>query len=148
MQRKAHCSTFVSIKIKECQVKDWKRKHKKECRKKGEFEVGDYVYCLDPHGVKPLGLALTGIETPCVIVAHGKEGPASRWALEAVPGSFLGFAGPSTAKVDAYFGDWYLVAADPSALPVAAAALEAMPRDAKGIAVFEVTHEDDKRTVG
>lgn len=85
------------------------------------------------------------LEMDIDFVAHGKEGPASRWALEAVPGSFLGFAGPSTAKVDTFFGDWYLVAADPSALPVAAAALEAMPRDAKGIAVFEVTHEDDKQ---
>ena len=87
------------------------------------------------------------LEMDIDFVAHGKEGPASRWALEAEPGSFLGFAGPSTAKVADFFGDWYLVAADPSALPVAAAALEAMPRDARGVAIFEITHEDDKQVL-
>lgn len=85
------------------------------------------------------------LEMDIDFVAHGKEGPASRWALEAEPGSFLGFAGPSTAKVDSFFGDWYLVAADPSALPVAAAALEAMPRDAKGVAIFEITQAEDQQ---
>ncbi|MEM6492272.1 MAG: siderophore-interacting protein, partial [Pseudomonadota bacterium] len=71
-------------------------------------------------------------------VAHGDTGPGSRWARHAKPGDFLGFAGPSAAKVDHFEADWYLVAADPSAIPVAAAALERMPRDAKGVAVFEV----------
>ncbi|MEP0944422.1 MAG: siderophore-interacting protein [Rhizobiaceae bacterium] len=85
------------------------------------------------------------LEMDIDFVAHGKKGPASRWALEAKPGSYLGFAGPSTSKVAEFFGDWYLIAADPSALPVASAALEAMPNDAKGIAIFEVTHEDDRQ---
>jgi NADPH-dependent ferric siderophore reductase len=87
------------------------------------------------------------LELDIDFVAHGTEGPASRWALEAEAGSFLGFAGPSASKVIDFVGDWYLVAADPSALPVAAATLEAMPRDAKGIAIFEVTHEDDRQTL-
>ena len=56
-------------------------------------------------------------------VAHGDEGPASRWASHAKPGDFLGFGGPSTPKVTHFEADWYLVAADPSALPVAAATL-------------------------
>ncbi|QTN35389.1 siderophore-interacting protein [Cognatishimia activa] len=77
-------------------------------------------------------------------VDHGPNGPASAWAINAQPGSFLGFSGPGPVKVKDFYADWYLVAADPSALPVAAAALEAMPRDAKGIAIFEIPSEDDR----
>ncbi|MEM9969760.1 MAG: siderophore-interacting protein [Pseudomonadota bacterium] len=80
-------------------------------------------------------------------VAHGDNGPASRWAGQAKPGSFLGFAGPSGPKVTGFEADWYLVAADPSAIPVAAATLEAMPRDAKGVAIFEITAEEDRQEI-
>lgn len=76
-------------------------------------------------------------------VAHGDEGPASAWAMRAVPGSFLGFAGPSEVKIKEFYADWYLVAADMSALPVASAALESMPRDAKGVAIFEIETPED-----
>lgn len=80
-------------------------------------------------------------------VAHGDKGPASRWASRAIAGDFLGFSGPSTPKVDHFDADWYLVAADPSAIPVAAATLEAMPRDAKGVAVFEITSAQDQQEI-
>lgn len=80
-------------------------------------------------------------------VDHGDSGPASRWATEAQEGSFLGFMGPSPSKVTDFSADWYLVAADPSALPVAAATLEAMPRDAKGVAIFEVTSIEDQQEI-
>ena len=80
-------------------------------------------------------------------VAHGDEGPASRWASRAKAGDFIGFMGPSPAKVAEFNADWYLVAADPSAIPVAAVALEAMPRDAKGVAVFEVTTPEDRQDI-
>ncbi|MEM9320494.1 MAG: siderophore-interacting protein [Pseudomonadota bacterium] len=80
-------------------------------------------------------------------VAHGDNGPASRWAGHAKPGDFLGFAGPSAPKVTSFEADWYLVAADPSAIPVAAAVLEAMPRDAKGVAIFEVTALEDQQEI-
>ena len=53
-------------------------------------------------------------------VAHGDNGPASSWATRAQPGDFLGFGGPSGPKVSHFDADWYLVAADPSAIPVAA----------------------------
>lgn len=80
-------------------------------------------------------------------VAHGAEGPASGWAINAKKDSFLGFAGPSAPKIAHFEADWYLIAADPSALPVAAAALEAMPRDAKGVAIFEITSPEDKQEI-
>jgi len=78
-------------------------------------------------------------------VAHGDDGPATRWAQAAGPGSFLGFMGPGPVKVETFHSDWYLVAADMSALPVAAATLEAMPDDAKGVAIFEVLSSADRQ---
>ncbi|MGJ8545258.1 MAG: siderophore-interacting protein [Sulfitobacter sp.] len=80
-------------------------------------------------------------------VAHGDHGPACRWANHAKPGDFLGFAGPSAPKLESFNADFYLIAADPSAIPVAAAALEAMPRDAKGVAIFEVTAAEDRQDI-
>lgn len=80
-------------------------------------------------------------------VDHGDTGPASHWARAAHPGSFLGFAGPSAPKVTKFEADWYLVAADPSAIPVAAATLEAMPRDAKGVAIFEIPSLEDRQSI-
>ena len=80
-------------------------------------------------------------------VAHGDNGPASRWAMLAVPGDYIGFAGPSTPKVTRFDADWYLLAADPCAIPVVAATLEAMPRDAQGITIFEVPSDADKQEI-
>lgn len=80
-------------------------------------------------------------------VAHGDEGPASAWAVRAKAGSFLGFAGPSEVKIKEFYADWYLVAADMSALPVAGAALEAMPRGAKGVAIFEIETAEDAQEI-
>ena len=80
-------------------------------------------------------------------VAHGNEGPASRWASSARTNDFLGFAGPSEPKFIDFDADWYLVAADPSAIPVAAVALEAMPRDSKGVAIFEITSALDRQEI-
>ena len=80
-------------------------------------------------------------------VAHGDDGPASRWASHAKSGDFLGFGGPGMPKLIEFSADWYLVAADPSALPVAAAALEAMPRDPKGVVIFEVTSQEDRQEI-
>ncbi|MCH2250210.1 MAG: siderophore-interacting protein [Cognatishimia sp.] len=80
-------------------------------------------------------------------VDHGDTGPASGWANKAKPGDFIGFAGPGPVKMDAFYADYYVVAADSSAIPVAAATLEAMPRDAKGIAIFEVPTEADRQDI-
>lgn len=79
------------------------------------------------------------LELDIDFVAHGDNGPASRWASHAQAGDFLGFMGPSTQKVTDFSADWYLVAADPAAIPMATVTLEGMPLDAKGVALFEVT---------
>lgn len=88
-----------------------------------------------------------GPEMDIDFVAHGDEGPASAWARRAEPGSFCGFSGPGNIKLTDFYADWYLVAADMSALPVAAATLEAMPRDAKGLALMEITTANDRQAI-
>lgn len=87
------------------------------------------------------------LELDIDFVAHGDEGPATRWAQRAGPGAFLGFLGPSAPKITEFHADWYLLAADLSAMPVVEATLEAMPRDAKGVAVFEVPSKEDVRKI-
>ncbi|MEM7069295.1 MAG: siderophore-interacting protein [Pseudomonadota bacterium] len=87
------------------------------------------------------------LELDIDFVAHGENGPASKWAMNAKPGDFCGFAGPGPAKVTDFYADWYLVAADMAALPVALATLEAMPENASGVAIFEVLSEEDKQEI-
>lgn len=87
------------------------------------------------------------LELDVDFVDHGDGGPASAFANRAQVGDFCGFAGPGPVKLSEFVADWYLVAADMSAIPVAAATLEAMPRDARGVAIFEVTDPADRQQI-
>jgi NADPH-dependent ferric siderophore reductase len=82
-------------------------------------------------------------------VDHGDAGPASAWARRAAKTGrgFCGFAGPGSVKVTSFHADAYLLAADMSALPVVAATLEAMPRDATGVACIEITSGADQQII-
>ncbi|MEM9755235.1 MAG: siderophore-interacting protein [Pseudomonadota bacterium] len=80
-------------------------------------------------------------------VDHGDHGPASAWANRAEPGDFVGFGGPGPVKLRDYYADFYLVTADMAALPLAAATLEAMPRDATGLALLEITAPEDRQEI-
>lgn len=80
-------------------------------------------------------------------VDHGDAGPASAWARRCTSGDIAGFAGPGPIKLKEFYANTYVVAADMSALPVAAATLEAMPRDAKGVAFLEITAPEDRQVV-
>lgn len=80
-------------------------------------------------------------------VVHEGGGPACSWALAAKPGDFIGFGGPGPVKKPVEGADWYLFGADMSAIPAAAAALEALPENAVGHAIFEITHDDDIQPV-
>lgn len=87
------------------------------------------------------------LELDIDFVAHGDSGPATRWAQQAQPGSFLGFFGPSQKKIKEFYADWYLVAADLSAMPIAEAVLEQLPKYAKGTVIFEVPGLADVREI-
>jgi NADPH-dependent ferric siderophore reductase len=80
-------------------------------------------------------------------VDHGDAGPASAWARRCAPGDVAGFAGPGPVKLKEFYANTYVLAADMSAIPVAAATLEAMPRDAKGVAYLEITSAEDRQIV-
>ncbi|NUP74414.1 MAG: siderophore-interacting protein [Sinomonas sp.] len=76
-------------------------------------------------------------------VVHGDEGIAGPWAANAKPGDRLVAAGPGGAYSPDPKAEWHLFAADESALPAVAAALEALPADAKGLAFLEVPSGTD-----
>ncbi|WP_312178611.1 siderophore-interacting protein [Arthrobacter sp.] len=77
-------------------------------------------------------------------VVHGTEGLAGPWAAAAQPGDPVTFGGPGGAFSPDPDADWYLFAADESALPAAAAALEALDADAVGHALIEVDGPADE----
>ena len=78
---------------------------------------------------------------------HGEGGPASNWAKQALPGDYIGLFGPGPKKMPSLEADWFLIAADMTAIPAAAAALEDLPRDAVGTAIFEVTSDEDRQVI-
>ncbi|MFT4211575.1 MAG: siderophore-interacting protein [Microbacterium sp.] len=76
-------------------------------------------------------------------VVHGDEGLAGPWALRARPGDKVVFSGPG-ARYHPDQGDdvTHVIIADDSAIPAAAAAIDALPPAAKGIALIEVPDEN------
>ena len=71
-------------------------------------------------------------------VVHGDEGLAGPWAANAQPGDVIYFSGPGGGYAPDPEADWHLLAGDESALPAIAAALEALPTDAKAHVFLEV----------
>ncbi|MFO7281440.1 MAG: siderophore-interacting protein [Thermoanaerobacterales bacterium] len=65
------------------------------------------------------------IEMLCVL--HGDTGPASAWVARAKPGDPVALWGPRTAYAPPPDTDWYLLVADETGLPAAAAILESLP---------------------
>lgn len=60
------------------------------------------------------------------------------------PGETIDLYGPGGAYSPRPDADWHLLAGDEAALPAIAAALEAMPGDATGLAFVEVAGPDDE----
>ncbi len=84
-------------------------------------------------------------------VVHGlkdeQPGPAVSWALDAQPGDTILVGGPGPAKPLPEGMDRYLVAGDMTALPAISVNLESLPADARGTAVIEIQHEDDRQDI-
>lgn len=70
-------------------------------------------------------------------VVHGDEGIAGPWAARAQPGERIALHGPGGAYAPDASADWHLLAGDESALPAISCALEALPADARGVALLE-----------
>jgi NADPH-dependent ferric siderophore reductase len=77
-------------------------------------------------------------------VVHGDEGVAGPWARAARPGDVVALSGPGGAYSPAPGDVQHLLLGDDSAIPAIAAALEAMPDDAEGIAIVEVGGSADE----
>ncbi len=81
-------------------------------------------------------------------VLHGhsvKDGPASSWAKDAMPGDNMLMYGPSSIKPVNVEADWYFLAGDMTALPAVSCHLESLPVNAKGYAVLEINSEEDRQ---
>jgi len=78
-------------------------------------------------------------------VVHGDEGIAGPWAAAAQPGDVVRFMGPGGGYAPDPDAGWHLIAADESALPAVAAALEGMPAGAKVRAFIEIEGADEEQ---
>jgi NADPH-dependent ferric siderophore reductase len=78
-------------------------------------------------------------------VVHGDEGLAGPWAANAQPGDVIYFSGPGGGYAPDPEADWHLLAGDESALPAIAAALEALPNDAKAHVFLEVENAGEEQ---
>lgn len=77
-------------------------------------------------------------------VVHGDEGLAGPWARNARPGDSVIVMGPGGAYSPDPTAAWQLFVGDLSAVPAIASALEALPDSARGLALIEITGEEDR----
>ncbi|MFJ8039003.1 siderophore-interacting protein [Kitasatospora sp. NPDC096147] len=78
------------------------------------------------------------------MVLHG-TGVGSTWAAQAQPGMKLGVFGPRGSEVIDFVHDWYLLAAEETALPALARWIEMLPAGVKVIAFAEVPGPEDEQ---
>ncbi|NKY18692.1 siderophore-interacting protein [Tsukamurella spumae] len=77
-------------------------------------------------------------------VVHGDEGLAGPWAQRAQPGDTMRLMGPGGAYSPDHDAAWHLLTGDLSAVPAIAAALEALPDDARGATIIEIEADGDR----
>lgn len=89
------------------------------------------------------GIDLEKKELYIDFVAHGDEGPASNFAINAPIGKELGVAMGCDASELYPEKEWYLLVGDATAIPVMGAILETLPENVKVNAILEVETEED-----
>jgi len=90
---------------------------------------------------------LAALELEVDFVAHGDNGPASAWARAVNIGENITILGPGAKKMVDLQADWFFIAGDMTALPAISVNLEQLPDNARGYAVLEVMHEDDRQAL-
>lgn len=91
------------------------------------------------------GIDLKANEIWIDFVAHGDEGPASAWAINAKENDVLGVL-MKDGKTELYAkAESYLLVADATGIPVIAAILEDLPETAKGTCILEVHGKEDEQ---
>lgn len=73
------------------------------------------------------------------------NGLAAPWSVGAKSGDTISIFGPGPAKFINLDADYFILAADMTALPALTANLKLLPEDAKGQAFIEILSEDDKQ---
>lgn len=73
------------------------------------------------------------------------NGVAAPWAIKAQGGERMSIFGPGPATFINTDAQWYLLAADMTALPALVANLSRLPEDAKGYIVIEIIAEEDRQ---
>jgi NADPH-dependent ferric siderophore reductase len=72
------------------------------------------------------------------------DGPASNWARQAAPGQALVIAGPGRSYSVDQQADWFLLAADDTAIPAVGTILEQLPPEARVRVLLEVVDEAEQ----
>ncbi len=75
------------------------------------------------------------------------NGVAAPWAIQAQKGDRISIFGPGAATFINTDADWYLLAADMTALPALTANLGRLPATAKGYVVIEILAEEDRKNL-
>ncbi|MCK9517782.1 MAG: siderophore-interacting protein [Dehalococcoidia bacterium] len=94
----------------------------------------------------PLRFDPVRLELEVELLIHG-DGRAATWVQGANVGDEIVVAGPRGGWKVPDDGDWYLVAADDTAIPAATQVLAALP-DRTRIVAFEVVDENERRPLG
>lgn len=75
------------------------------------------------------------------------DGVAAPWAMQAKVGDPISIFGPGPATFINVDADWYLLAADMTALPALTSNLALLPPHAKGYLVIEILSDEDRQTL-
>jgi NADPH-dependent ferric siderophore reductase len=81
------------------------------------------------------------------VVMHGDSTPATRWALESLPGDEVLAFGPRGRNVLNEGADWRLFIGDETAIPGFFGMIEALPQGSKARAIIEIQTDADRQTV-
>lgn len=118
------------------------------------FDPGTREWVLPPEELRPIirtyttrALDFERGELTIDFVDHGPHGPASNWAIKAVPGTELGVAMKLNKKELFPVVDHYVLLGDATAIPVLGVILEGLPPSAKGHCIIEVQEEGDRQVL-
>ncbi|PKF73913.1 siderophore-interacting protein [Chryseobacterium sp. PMSZPI] len=116
-----------------------------------EFDYEKMQWKPQPENIRPSirtythrGIDLAKNEIWIDFVAHGDEGPASAWAINAKEGDVLGIL-MKDGKTELYAkATNYFLVGDATGIPVIASILEDLPPSSKGICILEVDSKIDE----
>jgi len=117
-----------------------------------KFDIENNKLIHAPEDVRPFvrtythrGIDLSTSEIWIDFVAHGDEGPASVWAINAQKGSVLGVMMKSGKKELYTKATNYFLVGDATAIPVLSTILEDLRSHEKGVCIIEVHSKEDEQ---